>query len=114
MGDCNSMAFGMWEEGRAWACYVLLKGAGLERQDWAVKGYVKSRDGASALGRRPEDTTRRSVPLPANTNTSYAVHNLQVVPMKKLLLWVEMARQDVPEGQKVPLARWEQVLRDLS
>ncbi len=39
---------------------------------------------------------------------------LQVVPIKKLLLWVEMARQEVPAGQKLPLLRWEQVLRDLS
>ncbi|KAG2487773.1 hypothetical protein HYH03_013618 [Edaphochlamys debaryana] len=38
----------------------------------------------------------------------------KVVPMKKLLLWVEMARQDVPEGHKLTLQKWEQALRDLS
>ncbi|GLC36429.1 hypothetical protein PLESTM_000445600 [Pleodorina starrii] len=38
----------------------------------------------------------------------------QVVPMKKLLLWLEMARQDVSEGQKLSLTRWEQALRELS
>jgi vesicle-fusing ATPase len=36
------------------------------------------------------------------------------VPIKKLLLWVEMARQDVEPGEKVTLARWQQTLRDLS
>jgi vesicle-fusing ATPase len=39
----------------------------------------------------------------------------KVVPMKKLLLWLEMARQDLPAGtKKIPLMQWHQVLRDLS
>ncbi|KXZ46923.1 hypothetical protein GPECTOR_39g417 [Gonium pectorale] len=38
----------------------------------------------------------------------------KVVPIKKLLLWTEMARQEVADGQKISLARWEQALRDLS
>ncbi|GIL90412.1 hypothetical protein Vretimale_18282 [Volvox reticuliferus] len=40
--------------------------------------------------------------------------NSKVVPMKKLLLWLEMARQDVQDGQKLSLERWEEVLRELS
>ncbi len=36
------------------------------------------------------------------------------VPIKKLLLWLEMAKQDVAAGQKISLARWKQVLADLS
>ncbi|KAG2433336.1 hypothetical protein HXX76_008400 [Chlamydomonas incerta] len=51
--------------------------------------------------------------IPQAVDLLTSIHS-KVVPMKKLLLWVEMARQDVPEGQKIPLARWEQVLRDLS
>jgi vesicle-fusing ATPase len=39
---------------------------------------------------------------------------VQVVPMKKLLLWVELAKQDLQAGEKIPLPRWEQVLQDLS
>ena len=36
-------------------------------------------------------------------------------PMKKLLLWLEMARQEeVAPGGRIPLARWQQVLADLS
>jgi hypothetical protein len=42
------------------------------------------------------------------------VRHPQVVPIKKLLLWLEMARQEVPQGQKLSLQKWEQVLRDLS
>lgn len=42
------------------------------------------------------------------------VHVPAQVPIKKLLLWLEMAKQDVAEGQKVPISRWAQVLRDLS
>lgn len=38
----------------------------------------------------------------------------KMVPIKKLLLWVEMARQNLEEGQKLPLARWEQTLLDLA
>ena len=36
------------------------------------------------------------------------------VPIKKLLLWVEMARQEVEAGETLSLARWQQTLRDLS
>lgn len=38
----------------------------------------------------------------------------KAVPIKKLLLWVELAKQDVEPGKRVPLAKWKQVLRDLS
>ena len=38
----------------------------------------------------------------------------KLVPIKKLLLWLEMAKQDVAPGQRIPLARWRQVLSDLS
>lgn len=39
----------------------------------------------------------------------------KTVPIKKLLLWVEMARQALPEGAgKIPLAAWHTVLQDLS
>ena len=39
----------------------------------------------------------------------------KVVPVKKLLLWLEMARQDLPPGtKKIPLMQWHKVLRDLS
>lgn len=40
--------------------------------------------------------------------------DVQVVPIKKLLLWVELAKQDLMPGQRIPLDRWESVLRDLS
>jgi vesicle-fusing ATPase len=36
------------------------------------------------------------------------------VPIKRLLLLVELARQGIPEGQHIPLQRWTQVLSDLS
>jgi vesicle-fusing ATPase len=36
------------------------------------------------------------------------------VPMKRLLLLVDLARQGVPEGQYIPVHRWSQVLTDLS
>ncbi|GLI63735.1 hypothetical protein VaNZ11_006800 [Volvox africanus] len=38
----------------------------------------------------------------------------EVVPIKKLLLWVDMARQGVQDGQKISLQQWEEVLRKLS
>lgn len=38
----------------------------------------------------------------------------KLVPIKKLLLWLEIARQDVPAGQKIPLSKWKQVLSDLA
>eukprot|EP00879_Flechtneria_rotunda_P013941 GHRR01014560.1.p1 GENE.GHRR01014560.1~~GHRR01014560.1.p1 ORF type:complete len:485 (+),score=178.54 GHRR01014560.1:1437-2891(+) len=38
-----------------------------------------------------------------------------VVPMKKLLLWLEMARQELQEANsKIPLSAWQKVLQDLS
>jgi hypothetical protein len=37
------------------------------------------------------------------------------VPIKKLLLWLEMARQSLPDpGAPIPLAAWTTVLQDLS
>lgn len=36
------------------------------------------------------------------------------VPIKRLLLLVDLARQGVPAGAPIPLERWHQVLRDLS
>ncbi|GFH21550.1 uncharacterized protein HaLaN_18878, partial [Haematococcus lacustris] len=41
-------------------------------------------------------------------------HVGKTVPIKKLLLWVELAKQDVEAGQKIPLQRWQETLRDLS
>ena len=38
----------------------------------------------------------------------------KAIPIKKLLLWVEMARQDAAPGARIPLERWQQVLEDLS
>lgn len=38
----------------------------------------------------------------------------KLVPMKKLLLWLEMARQDLEPGEKISLDRWHETLRDLS
>lgn len=36
-------------------------------------------------------------------------------PIKKLLLWLEMARQALPDpGARIPLAAWQAVLQDLS
>eukprot|EP00878_Enallax_costatus_P019245 GHUV01020299.1.p1 GENE.GHUV01020299.1~~GHUV01020299.1.p1 ORF type:complete len:671 (+),score=177.44 GHUV01020299.1:714-2726(+) len=38
-----------------------------------------------------------------------------VVPIKKLLLWLEMARQELDEpNSTIPLSAWDKVLRDLS
>ncbi len=62
----------------------------------------------------------RSAPLRADSPPPQAVDTLssfcgKVVPIKKLLLWVEMARQALPEGAgKIPLAAWHTVLQDLS
>ena len=36
------------------------------------------------------------------------------VPIKRLLLLLDLARQGVPEGSHIPLERWMQVLHDLS
>lgn len=38
----------------------------------------------------------------------------RTVPMKKLLLWLEMAKQELKPGQKIPLQRWQETLRDLA
>ena len=35
------------------------------------------------------------------------------VPIKRLLLLLEMARQGLPQGHPIPLPRWAQVLADL-
>lgn len=38
-----------------------------------------------------------------------------VVPIKKVLLWLEMARQELDEPTSfIPLPAWDKVLRDLS
>ena len=36
------------------------------------------------------------------------------VPIKKLLLWIDMAKQGVEKDARIPLSRWSQVLLDLS
>ena len=36
------------------------------------------------------------------------------VPIKRLLLLVELARQGVPEDQHIPLQHWTQALKGLS
>ena len=41
-------------------------------------------------------------------------HCGKTVPIKKLLLWIELAKQNVEPGQKIPLERWQETLRDLS
>lgn len=38
----------------------------------------------------------------------------KLVPIKKLLLWLEMAKQDIQPGAKIPMATWRSVLTDLS
>ncbi len=39
----------------------------------------------------------------------------KLVPMQKLPLWRDMARQDLPNGAtNIPLQKWQQVLQDLS
>eukprot|EP00798_Chlamydomonas_sp_ICE-L_P014964 gene14964-21021_t len=43
-----------------------------------------------------------------------ASHAGKRVPLKKLLLWVEMAKQGLEPGAFIPLDQWSQVLRDLS
>ncbi|CAL8461921.1 g1452 [Coccomyxa elongata] len=52
----------------------------------------------------------------APTDLDAAVASLaeQEVPMKRLLLLVDLARQGVPDGQHISLQRWIQVLTDLS
>ena len=32
------------------------------------------------------------------------------VPIKRLLLWIDMARQGVEKDARIPLSRWSQVL----
>ena len=34
--------------------------------------------------------------------------------MKRLLLLIDMARQGLPEGAPIPIAKWSQVVRDVS
>uniref|UniRef100_A0A7S0RIV4 Vesicle-fusing ATPase n=1 Tax=Chlamydomonas leiostraca TaxID=1034604 RepID=A0A7S0RIV4_9CHLO len=41
-------------------------------------------------------------------------HCGKTVPIKKLMLWIELAKQDVEKGKKIPLSRWQETLRDLS
>jgi vesicle-fusing ATPase len=61
----------------------------------------------------PPSPTHRPSEIPAAVEALCSTCG-RSVPIKKLLLWVEMARQEVEEGDKVPLARWQQTLRDLS
>jgi hypothetical protein len=57
---------------------------------------------------------------PRPQNSRQAVDTLTTycgkeVPIKKLLLWLEMARQELPDPTaKIPLAAWRTVLQDLS
>ncbi len=36
------------------------------------------------------------------------------MPVKRLLLLLDMARQDVAAGAPIPLAKWNQTIRDIS
>lgn len=38
----------------------------------------------------------------------------QQMPIKRLLLLLELARQGVPDGAFIPLQRWNQVLQDIA
>jgi vesicle-fusing ATPase len=38
----------------------------------------------------------------------------QQMPIKRLLLLLEMARQGVPDGASIPLQRWNQVIQDIA
>lgn len=53
----------------------------------------------------------KDIPKAVETLTSLCSRN---VPVKKLMLWVEMAKQNVEEGQRLNIDIWQQVLRDLS
>ena len=35
------------------------------------------------------------------------------MPIKRLLLLLDMARQDVPAGSPIPLSKWNQTIRDV-
>lgn len=80
---------------------------------WRV--LVSSAPGPPALG------NPSTHPCPALCAPPQAVDALttlcgKVVPLKKLLLWLEMARQDLEggPGTAIPLHRWQQTLQDLS
>jgi hypothetical protein len=36
------------------------------------------------------------------------------VPIKRLLVWADMAAREVRMGRQVPLDRWQQMLQDLT
>lgn len=38
---------------------------------------------------------------------------LQLIPIKKLLLWLEMAKQCIEPGEKIKLSAWNTVLSDV-
>lgn len=62
------------------------------------------------------ETTPHSFHLkPPQAVDTLATYCGKEVPIKKLLLWLEMARQDLPDpSAKIPLAAWQAVLQDLS
>lgn len=71
---------------------------------------------------RPEEVARvlrqqeafelRDIPEAVDTLATYCGKE---VPIKKVLLWLEMARQELPDPtSKIPLAAWQTVLQDLS
>jgi vesicle-fusing ATPase len=68
----------------------------------------------------PTDSRLPLNPRPTPTQAVEAMSSLvgsSMVPLKKLLLWLEMARQQLPDdaaGGKIPLSAWMKVLRDLS
>jgi hypothetical protein len=52
---------------------------------------------------------------PQAVETLVSLCGSAVVPVKKLLLWMEMARQELAEPNgPIPLEAWQKVLRDLS
>jgi vesicle-fusing ATPase len=53
----------------------------------------------------------RDIPEAVEALTSTAS---KLVPIKKLLLWIELAKQGLAADQKIPLPRWRQVLSELS
>jgi vesicle-fusing ATPase len=54
--------------------------------------------------------------IPAAVEALTSATGKSVVPIKKLLLWLDVAKQDSQDspGQKVTVAKWRQVLSDLS
>lgn len=48
--------------------------------------------------------------VPAAVDALLAATERLAVPIKSLMLWVEMAKQQVEPGSRVPLATWSKVL----